>query len=250
MDDQRVGRIVRALRRRLGWRQSDVAEKAGCSQTQVSLVERGWLAKVPLPVVRRIIGALDGSLVIEVRWRAGALERLMDEDHAALVALVAELLRRAGWLVEVEVTYSEYGERGAYDILAFHAASATLLVVEVKTDLASAEATLRKLDEKVRLAPQVARQRFGWSGRLVAKLLVMPEASTLRRRVARHATLFDRAFPARGVEVRPWLRRPEGRLSALWFLSPSSGATAIRGRGGRERVRRPSRPSPSRQPAA
>lgn len=238
---------MRALRRRLGWRQSDLADKAQCSQTQVSLVERGWLAKVPLPVVRRIVGALDASLVLEVRWRAGALERLLDHDHAALVALVADLLRRAGWLVEVEVTYSEYGERGSYDILAFHPASTTLLVVEVKTDLASAEATLRKLDEKVRLATKVARERFGWSVADVSRLLVIPELSTLRRRVARHAMLFDRVFPARGADVRRRLRRPGGRLSALWFLSVSDGATAIRGRGGRERVRGPDPPSRSRR---
>jgi transcriptional regulator with XRE-family HTH domain len=72
MDDQRIGRIVRALRRRLGWRQIDLAIRAACSQATISLVERGHLAGVSLPVLRRILTALDASLVIEVRSRAVA----------------------------------------------------------------------------------------------------------------------------------------------------------------------------------
>jgi transcriptional regulator with XRE-family HTH domain len=250
MDDQKLGRIVRALRRRLGWRQVDLAREAQCSQTMVSLLERGHLSSVPLPVVRRIIAALDATLVVEVRWRAGALERLLDEDHATLVERVAELLRKNGWLVELEVTYSEYGERGSYDVLAFHPGSGIILVVEVKTDVASTEATFRKLDEKVRLATTVAGKRFGWSARSVAKVVVLPEASTLRRRVARHAALFARVPPDRGTRIRSWLARPSGRLAAMWFLSPGRGTTLIRGRGGRERVRRPKSPSASGPAAA
>jgi len=238
------------LRRRLGWRQVDLARAADCSQTMVSLVERGHLARVPLPVMRRMVAALDATLFIEVRWRAGALERLIDEDHATLVARVAELLRRHGWQVEFEVTYSEYGERGAYDLLAFHQETGIVLVVEVKTDLASAERTFRKLDEKVRLATTVARKRFGWRITSVAKMIVMPEASTLRRRVERHAALFDRVLPARGTAIRRWLAQPTGGRDGLWFLSASGGTTRIRGRGGRERVRRPKSPPASGQAAA
>jgi transcriptional regulator with XRE-family HTH domain len=247
VDDQRVGRIVRALRRRLGWRQLDVAERAGCSQTKVSLLERGHLSDVPLTTLRAIIGALDASLAIEVRWRAGALERLLDEDHAVLVGRCAEILRRAGWLVEVEVTYSEWGERGSYDILAYHLASRTLLVVEVKTDITSAEATLRKLDEKVRLAQPVAQKRFGWSGDTVGRLLVLAGSSTLRRRVARHRAIFDRSLPTRAVDVRRWIMSPVGGLAGLWFLSTSRSTTLIKGRGGRERIRRPKSQSDGRQ---
>lgn len=250
MDDQRVGRIVRALRRRLGWRQVDLARAAGYSQTMVSLTERGRLEQVPLRAVRRMIAALDATLVVEVRWRAGALDRLLDDDHAKLLARVAEVLRAAGWLVEIEVTYSVYGERGSYDILAFHPVTGALLVVEIKTDLASAEATLRKLDEKARLATKVAHERFGWPAADVSRLLVMPELSTLRRRVAHHDALFERVLPARGTDVRRWLQSPNGGIGGLWFLSPSGGATAIRGRGGRERVRRPNPPSCSGQHAA
>lgn len=244
MDDQRVGRIIRALRRRLGWRQSDLARKSRCSQRTVSRAETGHLPA--LPTLRRILAVIDASLVVEVRWRAGALDRLLDEDHAALVAAVTELLAAAGWDVRVEVTYSQMGERGSIDVLAFMPSVGILLVIEVKTDIAAVEATLRKVDEKVRLAPDVARTRFGWNIRTVGWLLVMPERSTLRRRVERHNSLFARAFPVRGSEIRSWLRQPVTAIAGLWFLSPSRGMTGIQRRGGRERVRTPRRPSPSR----
>jgi hypothetical protein len=155
-----------------------------------------------------------------------------------------------GWEVHVEVTYSDYGDRGSIDILAWHPHSRVLLVVEIKTDLAGVEGVLRKLDEKVRVAPKAARERYGWQPLAVSRLLVITDTSTIRRRVQRHSEVFDQAFPTRGRSVARWLRSPSGSVAALWFLSPSHGATSIQGRGGRERVRRPKSPSPSRQVAA
>ena len=102
-------------------------------------------------------------MTLDVRRRGAELDRLIDEGHAALGARVAEKLRGWGWDVRVEVSYSEYGERGSIDLLAWHAATGSLLVIEVKTEIVSAESTLRKLDEKGRLAAKVARERFGWA---------------------------------------------------------------------------------------
>jgi transcriptional regulator with XRE-family HTH domain len=243
VDDQRVGRILRALRRRRGWRQSDLARRARCSQATVSRAERGHLPAVP--ILRRLLAALDASLALDVRWRAGALDRLLDEEHALLVGAVAALLSASGWSVRLEVTYSEFGERGSIDVVACWPALGILLVIEVKTDLAAVEAVLRKLDEKVRLAPKVVRERFNWEVKHVAWLLIMPESSTLRRRAARQATVLDRVFPARAAAIRTWIQRPTGPIAGLWFLSVSHGATDIRRRGGRERVRAPARPSGS-----
>jgi transcriptional regulator with XRE-family HTH domain len=239
MDDQRVGRIVRALRHKKNWRQLDLAAAADCGQSEISLIERGHLDRVALRLLRRVLAAVDATCVIEVRWRGAALERLLDEGHASIVAAVAARLRRLGWLVEVEVTYSEYGERGSFDILAFHPTAGVLLVVEVKTDLPSAEGLLRKLDEKVRLATKVAGERFGWPAKSVSRLVVMPASMTLRRRVTRHAPLFDRVLPARSVTVRRWLANPVGRLAGVWFLSVRDGGAAISRTAPLERVRRP-----------
>ena len=125
-------------------------------------MELGRLDGVAIGTLRRVVEGLDASLVIDVRWRGGALDRLLDERHAALAATVATILRTDGWHVEVEVSYSRYGERGSIDLLAWQASSRTLLVVEIKSELTSIEETLRKHDQKVRLAPAVAAERFGW----------------------------------------------------------------------------------------
>jgi hypothetical protein len=203
----------------------------------VSLVERGHLDRVSVRFLRKLFAALDASLTAEVGWRGASLDRLLDEEHAGLVELVAGLLRDLGWLVEVEVTYSEYGERGSYDILAFHPATRSLLVIEVKTDLVAAEATLRKLDEKTRLGRKVVKDRFGWTAATVSRLLVLPATSTARRRVARHATLFGAAFEVRTAAFQRWMLQPTGQVSALWFVAERDRRVAIRRRPTPERVR-------------
>ena len=95
-----------------------------------------------------------------------------------------------------------YGERGSIDLVAWHAASATLLVIEVKTALTSKE-TLRRHDVKVRPAAGVVAERFGWKARRVARLLVLPGGSTARAQVRRHDAVLRSALPLRGPALRP-----------------------------------------------
>ncbi len=230
---------MRALRHRRGWRQIDLALAAGCSQNLVSLVERGHLDRLSVRTVRRLVGALDATVFLELRWRGAALDRLADEAHATLVGFVADYLRARGWLVELEVTYSEYGERGSYDLLAFHPGSRSLLVIEVKTDLPSVEGTLRKLDEKERLASKVARDRFAWRPTSVSRLLVMPASPTLRRRMARHSAVIGASVPTRTVAARRWLGAPTGRLAGVWFVSHRDGGVGVARARSPERVRKP-----------
>jgi transcriptional regulator with XRE-family HTH domain len=190
VDDVQLGRSIRALRRRRGWRQADLAAAAGVSQTLVSSLERGHLDGVAMGTLRRVLAALDARVEVGVRWRGGALDRLLDERHASLVGRVVEQLQSAGWVVRVEASYAHYGERGSVDVLAFHPASRTLLIVEGKTELASIEATLWKVDEKVRLA-RILANGAGWEARMAARLLVLPSTTTARRAVKRHGVILD-----------------------------------------------------------
>jgi hypothetical protein len=66
-------------------------------------------------------------------------------------------LRAGGWTTAVEVTFNHYGDRGSIDVLAVHPVARIALVVEVKTEITSAEETLRRLDVKVRLGAGLAR---------------------------------------------------------------------------------------------
>src|SRR5829696_10081033 len=115
----------------------------------------------------------------------------MDEGHATLVGRAVEMLQSLGWETRSEVSFSVYGERGSIDVLAWHAPTRTLLVVEVKSELNSVEETLRVHDAKLRLAPRIAAERFGWHAIATARVLVLPDLSTARRRVARHRAVLD-----------------------------------------------------------
>ncbi len=189
--------------------------------------------------VRRILAALDARGELDVRWRGAGLDRTIDERHARLVGVVVATLAAAGWLPEVEVTYAIYGERGSIDILAFHLPTGSLLVIEVKTELASMEETLRRLDEKLRLGRRIARERFVWAAVTSSRLLILSEGPTNRRRVRLNSAVLDATLPAANVEVRRWLDRPTGTLSGRWFLSITYPGGALRGPGGPDRVFRP-----------
>ena len=218
VNDPRLGASYRALRRRRGWRQRDVGSAIRRSQQFISKIERGSIGDVSVDELRAVASALDGTVALELRWHGGGLDRLLDERHAALVGLTVGLLTTLAWSTEIEATYSHYGERGSIDILAWHQATATLLVVEIKSDLVSVESTLRKLDEKVRLGPFVARDRLSWRASTVGRVLVLPSTTTQRRRVARHAAILDAALPLRFGDMRAWLRRPTGPAAGSSLL--------------------------------
>jgi hypothetical protein len=140
--------------------------------------------------------------------------------------------------VRPEVSFAVYGERGSIDVVGWHAPSGTLLVIEVKTELASIEETMRRHDTKVRLAARVVEERFGWRPRRVARLLVLPEHRTARRQVERHASVLGSAYPLRGVPLREWLREPAGSVAGLLFMPPTTGDRASHSPVRQRRVRR------------
>ncbi|MCI0345199.1 MAG: hypothetical protein L0221_07095 [Chloroflexi bacterium] len=113
----------------------------------------------------------------------------------------------AGWEVDVEVSFSIYGERGSIDVFARHPASGLVAIVEVKASIGEAGATLIGLDRKVRLAPAICRER-GWPCRGVAKLLVVADGSTTRDRIARHEAAFRSALPTGTRACLSWIRHP------------------------------------------
>ncbi|HKG56644.1 MAG TPA: hypothetical protein VKA85_05320, partial [Candidatus Limnocylindrales bacterium] len=127
------------------------------------------------------------------------------------------MLAAAGWETAAEATFSVYGERGSVDVLAFHAATSALLVVEVKTVVPDMGSMLIALDRKRRLARRIAADR-GWRAATVARVLVMPDNTTTRRRAAAVKATFAAEFPARSVEVRRWIAAPRGAISGIWFL--------------------------------
>lgn len=239
MSDQRVGAAFRAVRIRRRWRQADVAQRAGVSRSQVSLIERGHIGSVALDALRSVAGALDVRIDVVARWRGGELDRLLNARHSGLEDAAARWLRGLGWEVAPEVSFAIYAERGWIDLLAWHAPTRTLLVIEIKTEIVDVQELIGLVDRKARLASKIASDR-GWIARQVATLVVVAEGPTNRRRVAVHSSILKAAFPADGRAARRWLRSPVGKFAGLTFFSSASGSNAKSGFSSQKRVRRPS----------
>ena len=226
MDGRRVGRVLRAVRLHKHLRQIDVALAAGVSQTVVSRAELGKLLRVSAREIDRIAEVLDISVFIDAKWNGGNVDRLIDRSHASIVEFVVQKLRELDWEVIVEYGFNHFGDRGSVDVLAWHPATRTLLIIEVKSILTDLQATFTSLATKVRVVPMLARRDFGWDIAAVGRLLVMPGSKGNRTIVANHAVTFETLFPRRMPSLRTWLRRPAGPIAGLWFLSSSPGGTA------------------------
>jgi transcriptional regulator with XRE-family HTH domain len=238
MDLVRLGRTLRALRIRRGWRQADLAMRAGLSRSLISSIERGAAGGMALATLRRVFDVLGADVDIRVRWHGEALDRLLDEVHAAVVNVVVQMLRASGWEVAVEASFSIWGERGRIDVLAFHPVALALVVCEIKSAISDSQDTVGDLDRKTRLAPTVAAER-GWQAASVSRVLVIAASRTARRRVETLAATFGSAFPVRGTAVKRWLRNPNRAISGLLFVSSDNVDGVRRTIGGRQRVRRP-----------
>jgi transcriptional regulator with XRE-family HTH domain len=223
VDDHRIGRSLFVLRRRRRLSQAELGRRAGVSQSTVSLVERGHLDRLTIRTVRRLLGAVDAGFAGRVVWRGGALDRLLDERHARLVEVAASAMRGLGWTVEVEVSYAIGRELGSIDILGCRALDRAAAMLEVKSEITSIEELGRRSDAKERLLQAIVESRWGFRPIHVARILVVEDRSSVRDRIARHATTFESTFPERTVAVRRWLRTPVGRLAGIWFLRPSNG---------------------------
>jgi transcriptional regulator with XRE-family HTH domain len=230
MDAVRFGHQVRALRRRRGWRQQDLADRGSMSRGVIAGIEQGRGDRVTVATLDRVAAVLGAHITWRLEWQGENLDRLLDADHARLVEQIVSRLSAAGWTCAAEVSFSVYGERGSIDVMAFRPDGDAILVVEAKTWLPDVGGMLMTLDRKQRLAAGIARER-GWPVGKVSKLLVVRDSGTSRRRVALHAATFDAALPDRGQAVRRWLRAPTVTTAGLLFLPDDTHlVTSRRGR--------------------
>ncbi len=240
MRDEQIGRVVRQLRHRRGWRQTDLSERARRPRSALVDLEAGRIGRLTVDTIRDFVEALGGKLTIEATSGASDPRLLIDAGHAFLQEHWKRRLERWGWLVRAEVSFNHYEDRGRIDLMAFHPASGVLLIIEIKTVLWDVQALLGSLDVRVRVAPLVARQ-LGWQPRIVVPVMVFGAATTVRRRLGEHAALFA-PYELRGRAAISWLRKP------MISIKPPTGAIILTQlpdvavgdgrRAGRRRVRR------------
>lgn len=231
-----TGRLLRMLRIRKNWRQSDVGEKAELSPAVIGRHESGVIGS--LTAIERHAAVFRMRVDVRLIGRAGELVRLADEEHAAIVETLAAWFRSVGFAVEAEASFSEWGERGRIDLLAFDPRTGTLIIVEVKTQLLDLQDLFGALNVKERLAATVA-QRRGWIVRRRVSVLAVAATTANRDIVRSHPSLFA-GFARRKLTVEA-VRGEDQRILHWVTASQASRGAWI---AGRRRVRPPQQPNP------
>ena len=198
MDDGRIGSAIRSVRVRARLRQEDVARLAGISRATVIALERGSLDRSRVADVRAVATALGMHLDIAIRWHGADLDRLLNAGHAAMHESLAQMFAALrDWIAIPEVSFSIFGERGVIDIVAWHADTRSLLLVEIKTALGDPQELVGTMDRRTRLASRIVAER-GWKPASVGTWVVFVDTRTNRRHVGRHPFLMRSRFPADG----------------------------------------------------
>jgi len=125
--------------------------------------------------------------------------------------------RSRGWLVVPEVSFSYRGDRGIVDIVAWHAVSRSLLVIELKTRLVDISNLMGTMDIRGRVARRIAADR-GWDPIAIGLWVAVAPARTNARILSDHATVLRAKFPGDGRTMRRWLADPSGSVAALSFV--------------------------------
>jgi transcriptional regulator with XRE-family HTH domain len=227
-EDERLGVLLRTIRRRSGLTQLEVARQASVPREDIIALEAGRAGELELGRLRRIFAVADARLRVALWWHGAAADRLLDERHAGLVERAVAVYRARGWQCAIEVSFSEWGERGSIDVLAVHPGSRAAVVNEVKASIGSLDETNRTLDLKTRLGAKLAAERFGWRPTSVSRLLIVPNDNTVRRHLDRHAATMHALYPIRGRAVRVWLRHPAGPIAGIWFVSDVASSDTIK----------------------
>jgi transcriptional regulator with XRE-family HTH domain len=237
MDVRRLGDALRLIRLERGLTQDEVGHVSGTSRFIVGRIESGQAGGIAFGKVRAVASALDVQVDLGLRWHGGDLGRLLNARHAAFhEAMATRLSEASGWAFEPEVSFSIQGERGVIDILAWHAAARSLLVIELKTEIVDVNDLMTTVDRRRRLASRIAGER-GWHPTSVSVWVAIADSRTNRRRFARHERALRSKLPDDGHRMRAFLTTPGTAVAALSFMSIEHVAHGGLPIAGRRRVR-------------
>jgi transcriptional regulator with XRE-family HTH domain len=238
-----VGTAAFSLRKAIGWTQRELGARIGMAQSEISRLERGVLTDLTLATAERVLGAMGARLVVSIETPLLTdRQRQREPAHARCSAHVAARLERAGWQVATEVEIGGDRSRGWIDVLAFHASTGMLLVIEIKTEIHDLGAIQRSLGWYEREAWMAAR-RLGWQPGWSVGCLLLLATDANDTRVAANRHPFAIGFPARATDLA---RVVAGRSEAI---TPGRAVAMIDPRSRRAAWLRPLRVDGRRSPA-
>lgn len=203
-----LGDLVRDTRLVIGWSQDELADLSRTSQTKIHRMETDKRAAFDLDTLDRVMVQLGLRVTLEVDGIHVAERREQrDAVHAAIVAVLARRLRRAGWEVATEVATGGTAPTGWIDLIAFRASDAALLVIEVKTAIPDVGALQRQVGFYEREAPWAAR-RMGWLPETSAVAVVCLDSAQVRDTLERNRSHLVAEFPVTPDRLVAWVRGP------------------------------------------
>jgi transcriptional regulator with XRE-family HTH domain len=216
-------RDVREARRRLRLTQQQVADRVSVSRGYVAAIERAY-GNPTLDVVERITDALELEASIVVRQPV-VIEGHQQRDlvHGVCSGYVARRLHALGWQTARELEVIQGRSHGWIDLLAFHPATRTLLVVEIKTALLDLGLAERQLAWYGRAAGEVAR-RQGWYPRRIVSWLLVLSSEEVEVVLRHNSELLRQSFPSRAPDMLDWLALGQHQVvgRGLALIDPSS----------------------------
>jgi transcriptional regulator with XRE-family HTH domain len=96
VDPVRFGLAIRALRRRRGWSQRELAHRCGLSQSTISDIEGGLAFASTVDTIGRVVGGLGVRIEVRLLGHGEDIDRQLDASHADIVERVSGYLRRRG----------------------------------------------------------------------------------------------------------------------------------------------------------
>ncbi|MFL5869454.1 MAG: multiprotein-bridging factor 1 family protein [Solirubrobacterales bacterium] len=187
--------VLRRARVVIDCSQRELARRSSVPQTAISRFERGRLDALTIDQLDRLAVALGGAATVGLQIPFLARRaRQRDRVHARCVAFVAAHLARHGWEVATEVAIQGRSGPGWIDILAFHRPSATLLVIEVKTEIHDLGEIQRTLDWYESNARPAARAK-GWPVTRVCGALLVLATRAADERARENRDLIRLGFP-------------------------------------------------------
>jgi DNA-binding XRE family transcriptional regulator len=180
--------------------QQELASAVGASRSHIAGIETGRV-NPSLDLVMRIGEALGVDLQLVGQRPVIIDPRSGDLVHARCSGYVDRRFHRAGWLTRREVEVVHARSHGWIDLLAFHPATGTLVIVEVKTRLDDLGAIERQMAWYERTAADTAL-RFGWRPKAVTSWLLLLASEEVETAVLRSRDVLREAFGDRASEMR------------------------------------------------
>jgi transcriptional regulator with XRE-family HTH domain len=216
---------VADLRHALDWTQADLGERAGFSQSFVSLVEHMCISDLTFESATRLLEAMGARLTVAVSAPFLADRELQrDPAHARCSTYVTARLKRDGWLTATEVEVGGDRSRGWIDILAYRPDHRLLLVIEIKTEIRDLGAIERTLGWYEREAWRAAR-RLSWRPSKVVGCLILLATEMNEARIGDNQAAFSAGFPIRATELRRIMANeapPPHVVRAMALIDPLS----------------------------